>query len=146
MSGGASASLSSALIKSYHQERVRYHIPSPGKKPPLQDEDDGGSSLEMRQSCDPSRNWQRYQLLHLLPLCDLRQVLHVPRRKTEIMGLSYFSRVLSNTSEIMGLKNYKAENYSCKAWEDSNALSVKEKTPTSLARRKSEGFCFLLLR
>ena len=145
MNSGASLSLSSALIKSNHQEGVRYHITSPGKKQPLQDEDDRGSSLETRQSCDPSRNWQRYQLLHSLPLCDLRQVLCIPRRKTEIMGLSYFTRDLSNTSEIMGLKTCKTENYNCKAWEYSDALSVKEKTPTSLKRRKSKGFCFLLL-
>lgn len=39
-----------------------------------------------------------------LPLCDLRQVLGAPRRKTEIMGLSYFSRHLSDTSEILGLE------------------------------------------
>ena len=117
---GASASLSSVLI-SNHQEGVRYHIASPGKKRPLQDEDDRGSSLETRRSCDPSRNWQRYQLLHSLPLCDLRQVLCVPRRKTEIMGLSCFTRDLSNTSEIMGLKTYRTEIYNCKAWEDSDS-------------------------
>lgn len=146
INSGASASIPTALIKSNHQEGVRYPMTSPGKKQPLRDEDDGGSSLETRQSCDPSRNWQRYQLLHSLPLCDLRQVLCVPRRKTEIMGLSYFTRDLSHTSEIMGLKTYKIENYNCKAWEDSDALSEKENPSPSLERRKSKGFCFLLLR
>lgn len=60
------------------------------------------------------------------------------------MALSYFARDLSNTSEIMGLKTYKPENYDCEAWEDNNALSVEEKPPTSLERRESKGFCFLL--
>lgn len=42
--------LSPALIKSDHQERqegVRHHITFLGKRQPLQDEDDRGSSLEM---------------------------------------------------------------------------------------------------
>jgi len=55
----------------------------------------------------------------------------------EIMGLSYFTRDLSNTSEIMGLKTYKTENYNCKAREDSDALSVKEKN-LHIARGKEK--------
>lgn len=43
---GASVLLSPALIKSYHQESARYHLTPPGKKQPLQDEDDRISSLE----------------------------------------------------------------------------------------------------
>lgn len=101
--------LLSALIKTNPQEGMRYPKTSPGKKQPLQDEDDRGSSLETRQPCDPSRNFQRHQL-HSLPLCDLRQVLGAPRRKTEIMGLSYFSRDLPDTSEIPGLETQRTEN------------------------------------
>lgn len=145
MNSGAFVSLPSALIKSNHQEGVRYHLTSPGKKQPLQDEDGRGSSLETRQSCDPSRHWQRHQLLHSLPLCDLRQVLCIPRRKTEIMGLSYFTRDLSNTSEIMGLKTYKTENYNCKAWQYRDALTVKEKKPHITREKEKQRFLLSLV-
>lgn len=87
----------------------------------------------------------RYQLLHSLPLSDLRQVLCVPRRKTEIMGLSHFTRDSSNTSEIMGLKTYKTENHNCKAWEDSDALSVKEKNPHDTSEKEKQRFLLSLV-
>lgn len=103
MDSRALVSLSSALIKTNPQEGVRYPKTSPGKKQPLQDEEDRGSSSETRQPCDPRRNFQKYQL-HSLPLCDLRQVLGAPRRKTETMGLSYFSR------DFSGLETQRTEN------------------------------------
>lgn len=46
MNSAAPVLLSPALIKSDHQEGVRYHITFLGKRQPLQDEDDRGSSLE----------------------------------------------------------------------------------------------------
>lgn len=61
------------------------------------------------------------------------------------MGLSYFTRDLSNTSEIMGLKTYKNENYNCKAWEDSDALSVKEKTPDITREKEKQRFLLSLV-
>lgn len=125
-----------------HQEGVRYPQTSPAKKQPLQDEDDRGSSLEPRQPCDPSRNLQRYQLLHSLPLCDLRRVLGAPRRKTEIMGLSYFSRDSSDTSETPGSETQRTENCNCAAWEDRDALSVQEKRPHHSRGGEAKGFAF----
>lgn len=41
--------------------------------------------------------------------------------------MSYFSRDLSNTPHILGQKTYKSENCNHTAWEEGNALSVKEK-------------------
>lgn len=59
------------------------------------------------------------------------------------MELPYFARDLSNTFNILGLKTYKNENSKCKAWEDSKALSVKEKkNPTPLGEAKAKVFAF----
>lgn len=45
------------------------------------------------------------------------------------MGLSYFSRHLSDTSESPGLGTQRRENSNCAAWEDRDALGVMEKSP-----------------
>lgn len=40
----------------------------------------------------------------------------------------------------MGLKTYKTENYNCKAWEDSDALSVEEKNPQITQEKEKQRF------
>lgn len=87
MNSGVAVLLSAPIIKSNHQEGVRYHVTSPQKEQPLQGGDDRGSSLETQQPCDPSRNSQRYQLLLSLPLCELRQVLVPSQEKNGDNGI-----------------------------------------------------------